>query len=202
MNAPPAPKGKVRAAAKAATRARLLEVAIDRFAADGLDASFDAIAADAGLTKGALYHHFGSRDGLLTAVYKEAINRHAEQVVAASSTGDGRTRLLALVDESARLLTSRTPFYRLLSALHLAAATSLPHLEPVARRVQDNQRTYMVALVRAGQADGSISPARDAEAVGITTNAALQGFLVSQLDPAAQQRRWVRGFRTLLEEIL
>jgi AcrR family transcriptional regulator len=192
----------VRAAAAEVTRQRLIEAAIERFAADGLGASFDAVARDVGVTKGALYHHFGSKEGLVEAVYKEAIRRHAEQVVAASAQGAGRKRLIALVDESARLYGSGTPFYRLLISLHLAAGTSRPELADIARRVQRRQRQYMVSLVRAGQADGSIDPARDPVAVGLTVNAALDGFLVNQLEPAQVQRRWIGRFRHLLEEIL
>jgi AcrR family transcriptional regulator len=195
-----------RAAAAQATRDRLVDAAIERFARDGLLARFDAVAADAGVTKGALYHHFGSKDGLVAAVYKEAINRHAERVLDAEDAGagrhTGRQRLLRLVDESARLYTSGTPFYVLLQTLHDAARTSRPELEPIARRVQARQREHMVQLVRAGQRDGSIRADRDPEAVGLTVNAALQGFLSQLSEPAAQRRRWVRKFRDLLEDVL
>jgi AcrR family transcriptional regulator len=191
-----------RAAAAEATRRRLIDAAIERFASDGLGTSFDAVAADVGVTKGALYHHFGSKEGLVEAVYKEAIRRHADQVVAASAQGTGRSRLLALVDESTRLYSSGTPFYRLLTSLHMAAGTSRPELADIARRVQRRQRQYMVALVRHGQSDGSIDPARDAEAIGLTVNAALDGFLVNQLEPPAVQRRWIVKFRHLLEDLL
>jgi len=184
------------------TRSRLIDAAIERFATDGLGARFDTVAADAGVTKGALYHHFGSKEGLVEAVYREAINRHAVRVIDASSTGDGRTRLLALIDASARLYTSRTPFYRLLTQLHLESATARPHLADVARRVQRRQREYMIGLVRAGQRDGSIRPGLDAEAVGLTVNAALEGFLVQQLEPQSAQRRWIAKFRTLMEDLL
>lgn len=191
-----------RAAAAEVTRARLIDAAIERFAADGPGASFDAVAAEVGVTKGALYHHFGSKEGLVEAVYKEAIRRHAERVVAASASGDGRARLLALVDASARLYASRTPFYRVLTSLHLAAAADRPALADVARRMQRTQRDFMIDLVREGQRDGSIRPDLDAEAVGLTVNAALEGFLTQQLEPPAQQRRWVAKFRTLLEDLL
>jgi AcrR family transcriptional regulator len=191
-----------RAQTAQATRARLVEAAIARFAADGPAARFDAVASDAGVTKGALYHHFGSKDALVEAVYREAIRRHSAQVIAASAEGDGRTRLLALVDESARLYTSRTPFYGLLLQLHVEAGTRAPHLAPVARRVQERQREYMIELVRAGQDDGSIDPALDAEAVGLTVNAALHGFLVQTLEPQATQLHWVARFRSLLEGLI
>jgi AcrR family transcriptional regulator len=192
----------VRAAAAEVTRARLIDAAISRFAADGVGASFDAVAADVGVTKGALYHHFGSKEGLVEAVYKEAIRRHAARVVAASSTGSGRDRLLALVDASARLYGSRSPFYRLLVSLHLAAAMERPALADTARKMQRTQRDYMIELVRAGQRDGSIRPELDPEGVGLTVNAALEGFLTQQLEPPATQRRWVAKFRSLMEDLL
>ena len=184
------------------TRSALLDAAIERFAEHGPGTSIDVVAADVGVTKGALYHHFGSKDGLVEEVYKEAIRRHAARVMEASASGDGRARLLALVDASARLYSSRTPFYRLLTTLHLEAATNRRHLEDVARRVQRRQRDHMIELVRTGQRDGSIRADVDAEAVGLTVNAALEGFLVQQLEPQAAQRRWVAKFRNLLEDLL
>jgi AcrR family transcriptional regulator len=192
----------VRAAAAEVTRARLIDAAISRFAADGVGASFDAVAADVGVTKGALYHHFGSKEGLVEAVYKEAIRRHAARVVEASSSGSGRDRLLALVDASARLYGSRSPFYRLLVSLHLAAAMERPALADTARKMQRTQRDHMIGLVREGQRDGSIRPELDAEGVGLTVNAALEGFLTQQLEPPATQRRWVAKFRSLMEDLL
>jgi AcrR family transcriptional regulator len=195
------PAPATRAASADETRRRLLDAAIDRFAA-GTVTSFEAVAADAGVTKGALYHHFGSKEGLVEAVYREVVNRHAARVIEASSGGDGRTRLLALVDASARLYTSRTPFYRLLISLHLEAATSRPHLAPIARRLQASQRAYMIGLVDAGRADGSVRAAAAPEAIGLTVNAALDGFLVQQLEPQAEQRRWIAKFRSLMEEML
>jgi AcrR family transcriptional regulator len=192
-----------RAVSAEATRRRLLDAAIRRFAADGLQASFDAIAADAGATKGALYHHFGSKDGLVQAVYREAVNRHARRVLDDSAQGTGRERLLGLIDASTRLYTSRTPFYRLLVALHIEAAGTRPQLLGIAERVHRGQRDHMTALVRAGQADGSIRADVDPEAVGLTVNAALEGFvLVHQLETAASQRRLVAKFRRLMEDLL
>jgi AcrR family transcriptional regulator len=160
------------------------------------------VAADGGGTKGALYHHFGSKEGLVEAVYVEAINRHAHRVVEASSEGDGRTRLLSLIDASARLYSSRTPFYGLLVQLHQEAVTTRPYLAGIARRVQAAQRDHMVELVRTGQRDGSIRADLDAEAVGLTVNAALAGFLVQQLEPVAVQRHWIAKFRSLMEDTL
>jgi AcrR family transcriptional regulator len=54
---------------KAETRARLLAAAAELFADQGVDAvSVDAVAEAAGRTSGAVYAHFGSKQGLLLAL--------------------------------------------------------------------------------------------------------------------------------------
>lgn len=57
-----------------ATREALLEAAFDEMYMNGFRAaSLDAILAETGLTKGALYHHFGSKRGLGYAVVEERV---------------------------------------------------------------------------------------------------------------------------------
>jgi AcrR family transcriptional regulator len=56
----------------AETRAKLLRAARHAFGAKGYAAaSMDDFTAEAGLTRGALYHHFGDKKGLLRAVIAE-----------------------------------------------------------------------------------------------------------------------------------
>lgn len=53
----------------AETRRRLIETAAKRFFTDGISAtSLDQIAADAGVTKGAIYDHFSSKSDLVFAL--------------------------------------------------------------------------------------------------------------------------------------
>lgn len=64
-------KQRRRAAPSAETAERLLAAARRAFARDGYAAaSMDALCAEAGLTRGALYHHFGGKEGLLEAVVR------------------------------------------------------------------------------------------------------------------------------------
>lgn len=64
---------------KAATRARILETAGHRFKSDGIDGSGVAVLMkDAGLTNGAFYAHFGSKDDLVEAVVANELARQVE----------------------------------------------------------------------------------------------------------------------------
>src|SRR4029077_7839703 len=57
---------------KAETRSRLLDAAATLFAERGIDAvSVDAVADAAGRTSGAVYAHFGSKQGMLMALLDE-----------------------------------------------------------------------------------------------------------------------------------
>jgi TetR/AcrR family transcriptional repressor of nem operon len=63
---------------KEATRARIVETAGRRFKQDGIDGSGIAtLMADAGLTNGAFYAHFDSKDHLVATVVGEEIGRQA-----------------------------------------------------------------------------------------------------------------------------
>jgi AcrR family transcriptional regulator len=84
------------------TRAELIAVAERRFGADGYHAtSLDAVADEAGFTKGAVYSNFSSKEDLFFAVYEGRVERavaHAREVMdAAPAAADA---LLELVAES------------------------------------------------------------------------------------------------------
>ncbi|AYM98167.1 TetR/AcrR family transcriptional regulator [Acidovorax sp. 1608163] len=54
------------------TRAKLVATARHAFAAQGYaHTSMDDLTGEAGLTRGALYHHFGGKEGLLVAVIEQ-----------------------------------------------------------------------------------------------------------------------------------
>ncbi len=73
------------------TRAKLIAAARQAFAEKGFaDASMDDLTAAAGLTRGALYHHFGDKKGLLAAVVAQIDSEmaaRADQAGAAAGTG-------------------------------------------------------------------------------------------------------------------
>jgi TetR/AcrR family transcriptional regulator, transcriptional repressor for nem operon len=80
---------------KEATRRRIIETAGRRFKQDGIDGSGIAtLMADAGLTNGAFYAHFESKDDLVATVVGEEIGRQAADF---TELPDGRAGLEAFV---------------------------------------------------------------------------------------------------------
>ena len=80
------------------TRARLIAAARLAFGTVGYaDASMDAFTAEAGLTRGALYHHFGDKKGLLKAVVEQIDAEMTERLTEISARAPSRWQ--GFVDE-------------------------------------------------------------------------------------------------------
>jgi AcrR family transcriptional regulator len=75
------PPARVRRPGREAVRRRLLDAALGVFAESGFDnASVDQVAAAAGLTKGAVYSNFASKDDLFLAMMSDQILYRVEKV--------------------------------------------------------------------------------------------------------------------------
>ena len=73
---------------KSETRRRIIETAGRRFKQDGIDASgVSTLMKDAGLTNGAFYAHFASKDDLVTTAIADQLKVQAENVVALAEPG-------------------------------------------------------------------------------------------------------------------
>lgn len=78
-------------------KARLIAAALARFEAEGFDAAgVGDIARDAGVTTGALYHHFGSKPELFATLRGEMERRVRDRMEGAfAAVGGGRVGLAA-----------------------------------------------------------------------------------------------------------
>ena len=86
-----APPRTLKAEQSEATRAALTAVARDLFAARGYAAvGTEEIVRAAGVTRGALYHHFAGKKELFQAVYEEVERQLVERIAASAmaSVGD------------------------------------------------------------------------------------------------------------------
>ena len=86
-----------RAETMEANRAKLIAAARKAFAEKGFaGASMDELTASVGLTRGALYHNFGDKKGLLAAVVAQVDGEMAQRAqAAAASVTDEWERLIA-----------------------------------------------------------------------------------------------------------
>jgi len=87
-----------RADRRARTRDELIAAADRRFSADGFHAtSLDAVADEAGYTKGAVYSNFASKEDLFFAVYERRVERRIAETAAllegAATARDGLDRV-------------------------------------------------------------------------------------------------------------
>jgi AcrR family transcriptional regulator len=90
--------GTLKAEQSLATRAALIAAARELFARDGYAAvATEEIVRAAGVTRGALYHHFAGKADLFSAVYEDVERRLVEQIAqsAMASATDPLQALLA-----------------------------------------------------------------------------------------------------------
>lgn len=112
----PGPTGK-----RAQTRERLLDVAAELFQARGIGAvSLDEVAAQAGLTKGAIYGNFAGKDDLVFAVAYERIER---VLVSFERDTPIREQLRRIVHDSFGPRAARRMHFAFLAELDLYALT-------------------------------------------------------------------------------
>ena len=146
---------------KEETRRRILDVAARRFRARGLSsAGLAGIMAEAGLTNGAFYIHFESKQDLIRAVLDDALGRR-EQVWRKLDDADGD--LAAMID-------------RYLSARHrdhpgggcpTAAMVAEVAREPAATRATFTRRLAAIITRMAARVKGSSAEQREADALAI-----------------------------------
>lgn len=146
---------------KASTRQRIMERAAERFKTDGIAGSGVAqLMADAGLTNGAFYTHFASKNDLVTQVI-------AEQM-------DGEKRRFPLVDGTDAEVEAQMRVY--LSQGHrdhrAQGCTTAALAEDIVRAGEDTRQAYTDGLIRsmeglAARFDGVGPEAAKARALGV-----------------------------------
>lgn len=87
-----------RAQKKQATHQRIVDAAAKKLAAKGIaGASVDAVMADAGLTHGGFYAHFGSKQKMVEEALTHAQDRLAAQLTKGLEDGQGREAVLQML---------------------------------------------------------------------------------------------------------
>ena len=182
------------------TRAKLMAAGRKAFAEVGYaEASMDDFTAEAGLTRGALYHHFGDKKGLFQAVVSqidaEMAERLRQRAAQAANRWEGFIEEgigyieMALEPEIQRIVLRDGP-----------AVLGDPSSWPSA----DGCVAAMKASLEALQAEGTICNV-DAEATARMISGAScysAQWIANADDPLATSRRATAAYRRLLEGLL
>lgn len=125
-------------------RAQVLEIAVRLFNEQGYDGtSVSSLAAELGLSKAALYHHFASKEQILEIALDDALGG-LESVLdgALADEGTAATRLVTVIAGAVRVLTSRLPQVTLLLRVHGNSEIERAALER--RRIFDQRVAHLV----------------------------------------------------------
>lgn len=158
------PRGEFdRSARKAATRRRLLEAAARVYSARGFaGATLDDVAEEAGLTKGAVYGHFGSKDNLLIALMEEYLAHEiGEQVALFSREETTWERPFVGSDRWMEEIDRRPDAFRLLVEFWLAASRDERMREQVALGFEALRQMF-ASFIAQSAADAGVDVPHDA----------------------------------------
>ncbi|AGP37909.1 hypothetical protein BE04_28225 [Sorangium cellulosum] len=174
----------------AATREQILDAALLVFGRKGYSAAtLQDVAAEAGLTRGAVYWHFKGKVELYAALVGERFARANEVFVEALSPSYSPlesierllTRSLEVLDED--------PEYRAVLSITLFKTELLPELEPAFQQKVASVRRLVdtiADLVRKGIAAGQIDRAADPKAAALAAVSLVNGATALHLmDPKA-----------------
>ena len=174
-----APAGRV---VRGTARARLLDAAVQVIRSKGLSAtSVDELCAAAGVTKGAFFHHFESKQALAVAAAEHWSQTTGALFAAADyhSIADPLDRILGYLDLRAQLIAGSPADYTCLvgTMTQEAFATNPDVRDACAASIFGHARTlerdFEEALAAAGH-----PPDVDAEGLARHTQAVLQGAFV------------------------
>lgn len=184
----------------AETRAKLVAAARTAFGTAGYaDASMDDFTSAVGLTRGALYHHFGDKKGLLEAVIAEIDAEMDARLLTVSSRSESPWQ--GFVDECTTYLEMA-----LEPEIQRIVLRDGPSVlgDPATWPNQNKCILSMSASLERLGADGIIRPG-DPETMARLLNGALlhaASWIANSSEPEATSRRAVDGIKQLLDGLL
>ena len=164
---------------RARSRAALLEAAARGLSRAGYgNLTLDAVAAEAGYTRGALYHQFRDKEALALATLEWVHETWYAEVGAVFHEG------LAPVDTLAALARRHAVYCRrdiagVMNAVRVEFGSRDHPLGHAVRREMAELVGRVRALIEAGRADGAIPPGPPAAALAMATLAAVEGAVIA-----------------------
>ena len=165
----------------ASSRERILEASVELISERGYSAtSVDAICRHAGTVKTALYWHFGSKEGLLTAVIDRVASDWIEEIQKSTyQVGEPRERLSRALQGMRSIVEERPQLLRLLLAMVLERAGEDSETRAALQAVFLRARRAVLEGIEA-----TVPGLRDPDLIAQTILSLVQGaLLLRQVDP-------------------
>jgi AcrR family transcriptional regulator len=185
----------------AETRAKLIAAARHAFGTVGYaEASMDDFTASAGLTRGALYHHFGDKKGLLQAVIAEIDAEMAVRVNEVAARAP--TRWQRFVDECTTYIEmALEPEIQRIMFRDGPAVLGDPAQWPNANACLASMTDHLTRLQEKGVVVAGVDPETAARLINGASSQAAQR-IANSTDPKATSRKAITAFKQLLEGLL
>lgn len=181
-------------------RAALIAAARRAFAEKGYaGASMDEMTAEAGLTRGALYHGFGGKAGLLAAVVEQIDNEMAERAHQAAAAQDSAWEGL-LTEAATYIEMALEPEVRRIVLLDGPAILGDPALWPSQNACLSQTREAVTGLI----ASGIMKPVDIEAAARLLSGAAMTAalWLASSDAPQEQLPKAIETYREMASGFL
>lgn len=191
------------------TRLRLVEVVAGRIEEVGVDGvDIDDVLTKVGVTKGAMYHYFGSINDLLVAGLLHAYTLRMEQAKAGAvplitecnTASEMRERMYSLV-ATYHQIPVRNPL-RFLRLQAFTLAFTQPELAPEVARLQTELTDVFVEICRELQRRGWVRKELDPRAYAALIQALSQGRVVDDIVPESDRvdpEAWVALVKQILD---
>ena len=181
------------------TRSQILEAALKRFANHGYNAaSIDQICKDAGVSKGAFYHHFPSKQAIFLELLKgwlDAIDAGFEAVRQPTMP----ETLMQMTGTLPAILTSADDRLPMFLEFWLQASRDEKIWEATISPYR-HYRNYFAKLIQQGIDEGSLAPVDPQSAGQMIVSLAVGLLLQGLLDPKGSN--WERVARESMRVIL
>ena len=139
------------------TRRRILDIARVAFATGGYDASTNrSLAAEVGITAGALYHYFGSKLDLYLAVHEDVQVLVYGRFNEAVERADGFLGKFEAVLDTAHVMNRQDPTLAAFVGVVRSDMRRHPEIAEALRSHAERRDDFFVRLVDLGVADGEI----------------------------------------------
>lgn len=159
-------------------RNQILDAAVATFSRNGLhQTTIEDIRLEAGLSRGAVYHYFKSKEDIIDAIRGRSARQAEAIYISRTEAGDAESVLLGLIDSTVSSMVSPTSVDANRLAMFLWAESL------VNKRIMDGQmpafKPYLAVLAESvsnAQAEGKVDPGLDPQATARLIAGAVMGL--------------------------